>query len=187
MRSSATVCNLFATTCLTWLLAHPAAAASDCLDKLESRPQDAAFDKQHDLDSSGSSFSCDAYVRASQARDILAAFRFGTLNNSLPHIKRSIRFPLTVKLMPANQPVKRITIHDASAWLKFKSAHLDKSHLALIECSTLDNVSVMRKWNGFFYGGGRFWFFNTADSGLRLGQVNVTPIDAALLRQYCNR
>lgn len=68
----------------------------NCLDRLKGKSVTPKFDIEYDSDADGNSFSCDVGVRASEALVVLEDFRYGFVYDSLPHLERSIHFPLKV-------------------------------------------------------------------------------------------
>lgn len=157
----------------------------NCLERLEGKSDTPKFDIEHDLDAGGDSFSCDVGVRASEALVVLEAFRYGFVYDSVPHLERSIHFPLKVTIATSESTSREVVINTAKEWLAFKADHLDKHERALIACANLANVSIFRKWSGFAIGRGRVWFFNSENYGLKVGQVNVAPMNENLFVSSC--
>lgn len=156
-----------------------------CLERLKGKSRTSQFDLEHDLDAGGNSFSCDVGVRASEALRVLEDFRYGFVYDSVAHLMRSVHFPLKVTVATSESTDRTVMINTAKEWLTFKTNHFDKHERALIACANLANVTIFKKWSGFAIGLGRVWFFNSANYGLRVGQINVAPMSESLFVSSC--
>ncbi len=177
--------QLFVPIGLVLLLCFTVLADDSCLDSIQGKSRDPQFDLAHDLNVAGNSFSCEVGVRASEAISVLEDFRYGFLYNSLPHLKRSIRFPLKITIATSKSDDKIMFIKDLPEWLKFKAGHFDKLERAAIACAHLGNVLIVKKWSGFAIGLGTVWFFNSLKDGLRVGQINVAPMSEKAFQAAC--
>lgn len=180
-------CGLARWSVLVFAFVAAASGQGPCLKNLAGGTTNASrqFDLDHDRNAEGGSFSCDVMVRASRARSVLEDFRYGFVYDSPPHLERSIRFPLKVTIVGAQGGEQVLTITDVGKWLKFKADHFDPYERAMIACATLANVHIYKKWSGFTIGLGRVWFFNSLNSGLRVGQINVEALSPELFRKSC--
>lgn len=162
----------------------PTVVVGQCIDRLKGSTANLEFDRNHDLDSRGNSFSCDVGIRASEAVSALEDFRYGFLYDSRRHLERSLNFPLKIAIAD-DQSEKLFLVNTVSEWLKFKASHFDKHERALIACSNLANVTIHKKYSGFAIGTGRIWFFRFPNHGLRVGHINVASMSAELFRTSC--
>jgi hypothetical protein len=161
-------------------------AQESCLDNLKAGDGSPQFDLAHDLNAQGDSFSCDVEVRASTALSVLEAFRYGFHYDSRPHLERSIRFPLKVTVSKGDTADGYVVmVKNVTEWLKFKANHFDPYERAMIACANLANVRIYKKWSGFSIGFGQVWFFNSVNFGLRVGQINITPMTEEQFRRAC--
>ena len=137
-----------------------------CLDRAREAGPDAEdeipFDLRFDRTDEDLSFSCDLEIRASEARDALAAFRYGVLYSSESHIEESVEFPLSAYVWESgtvDSRVEIIEIRTPSEFLEFKDAHFDEAHVALIACANTFNVDIVKSGvHGFNIGFGLVWF-----------------------------
>lgn len=116
---------------------------------------------------------------------MLEDFRYGFVYDNVPHLERSIHFPLKVTVATTESTDRVVSIKTAKEWLAFKAAHFDKHERALITCANLANVTIFKKWSGFAIGLGRVWFFNSESCGLKVGHVNVAPMSEHLFVSSC--
>jgi hypothetical protein len=175
-------CGTIASLALIMLIPASAQPQAPCL---EGRGRAQQFDLDRDQNSEGDSFSCDVFVRASVALKVLEDFRYGFLYDSRTHLARSIHFPLKVTISTSATEDRVLLLKDVTQWLAFKATHFDRYERALIACANLSNVHIFRKWSGFAIGQGRVWFFNSRDYGLRVGQVNLAPMNESLFLDSC--
>jgi hypothetical protein len=175
-------CGAIASLALMMLIPPIAQPQTPCLD---GRGRAQQFDIDRDRNSEGDSFSCDVFVRASVALGVLEDFRYGFLYDSRTHLARSIHFPLKVTIATSATEDRVLFLRDVTQWLAFKATNFDRYERALIACANLSNVHIFRKWSGFAIGQGRVWFFNTRDYGLKVGQINVAPMNESLFRDSC--
>lgn len=167
-------------------LSLTANAKEPCLSDVKGSSGNLQFDVAHDLNAQGDSFSCDVEVRASIALSVLEAFRYGFLYDSRPHLERSIHFPLKVTVSQSDSEGDQVVlVKNIADWLKFKASHFGSYERATIACANLANVRIYKKWSGFSIGFGQVWFFNSVNFGLRVGQINVTPMSEEQFRRAC--
>lgn len=167
-------------------LSLTANAKDPCLNEMKGSSENLQFDVAHDLNAQGDSFSCDVEVRASAALSVLEAFRYGFLYDSHPHLERSIHFPLKITVSQSDSGVDQVVlIKNVADWIRFKASHFDPYQRAMIACANLANVRIYKKWSGFAIGFGQVWFFNSVNFGLRVGQINITPMSEEQFRKAC--
>ena len=133
-------------------------------DEDESPGSDHDFDARFENPLSGGRFSCDIYIRASEARRALDLFRSGVLYDDQRDIEASVAFPLPVRVRPgapgSDAPSELFELENFEEWLAFKNQYFTELHIAMISCANVRNVvtRVGRAGYGFTIGPGTVWF-----------------------------
>ena len=138
----------------------------------------------------GDSFSCDLGMRASEAIKAIEAFRFGVLHDDAEAINDVLEFPLRAGLWSSGAltPETTIQINNVEEWKKFQP-HVDNVFRALIACTSLHNVSIVKSRSyGVMAGSGRIWFQVSASTPkVKVTSINIIPIEAGQLFDWCSK
>lgn len=161
-------------TCLDWLAKETSETYSD-------------FDVENDHNPRGRPFSCDSFIRASEALRLIENFRIGFLYDDRERFEEAVRFPLRIRLWndSGESITERVSIETFDEWLGFKEGHFDRYERALIACATLENLQLFRKWSGFAIGLGRVWFLPNPDGKHKVHEISVKPLAPKLLLRLC--
>jgi hypothetical protein len=105
-------------------------------------------------------------------------------------INAVVRFPLqagVTESRESNARPTRITIRDAAEWFAFQDKYFKNTHLALVACAYLGNVtSVGGRSPGVMIGLGAFWFQSfVGEWTVRMTSVNIFPVDSTELAKSC--
>ena len=181
----------FIMACLVaFFVGRAGAQSSDCFAKIHrGQPRDAdyVFDLRFDRVASGGSFACDLDVRPSDARKAIDEFRYGVLYESELHLRRAIRFPVSVgirKTLDVQEVGETVELRTVKEFIEFMKLRLDAAHLTLTACANLRNVTIVKARSyGFMLGAGTVWFHRSPNERRpRVTSLNIGPIpDKALL------
>lgn len=181
--------------CLLAMAIFSVAQEDGCFEKVHKKNQvkndDYYFDFNHDKTNQGDSFSCDLEMRPSEAVKAIESFRFGVLYDNEKYLRDGVLFPLTINYRESQaqeQKPKLIRIANPKEWIAFKKKHFTKLQIALIACSSLHNVGIVRsRTYGFTIGNGMIWFQKLADvPGVRVTAINLSPVGKEAVLGYCS-
>ncbi len=150
--------------------------------------KDYAFDVAFDRAARNGSFSCDANMRASEARRALEAFRAGVLYRDATLLSSAVPFPFDVNLAGPTPGGKntRLRLRNAEEWFAMQSRYFTKDHLAIIACAHLGAVSIVEVRSGFYLDFGSIMFRAVPGSPrVRVAGVIVHPADQSRVDKAC--
>ena len=168
---------------------------TSCLDsQFLSEPADEferAFDVQFDRNANGASFSCDIFVRASEAHRALNRFRMGVLYESRDDLNASVTFPITAAVYDttrADIPIDIFKLENADDFINFKRSEFDDALIGLISCANTINVMIRKsRTYGFAIGPGAIWFQPLVDvHPVKVTGITVWPISKEWVADECS-
>jgi hypothetical protein len=181
-------------TAIVWLLSAAvvigratlcAQDTKDCLGKIRVKQaagtSHADFDKVFDrVNVNGASFSCDLFVDAGQARDILESFRYGVLYRDQARFDRAVRYPLNVivgQISGGSVRKNKIVVHDYKEWL-VQASLMTKEQTDEVERSWLGNVTIVGSTGfnpGFIIDNGLVFFSTINSANVRVILIDLSP------------